>query len=109
MKSEKSKAITKIDVSNPDFGTICNCAVRYACGRQSYMPSLVIGFMTPLIRQLDNRTLWCFDQDLTEAEIDNNLGDSIIDAPGWRKFHEAVRRERSRRGEGLYKSYRQNG
>lgn len=36
-----------IDPYNDDFGAICNCAVRYAVGRRTYMPDLVIDFITP--------------------------------------------------------------
>lgn len=97
---------TKIDPGDNDFGTILNCAVRYACGRQTYMPGLVIDFITPLIPELDNKTLWCFDQDLTEAEFYGGYGDPRIDEPKWRQFHEAVRAERAKRGETLYKSWR---
>lgn len=31
-----------IDPHDDDFGVICNCAVRYAVGRRTYMPSLVM-------------------------------------------------------------------
>lgn len=42
------KKMPKIDPSDHDFGLILNCAVRYAIGRQTYMPSAVIAFITPL-------------------------------------------------------------
>lgn len=38
-----------LDPSDDRFGTILNCAVRYACGRHTDMPSLVIGYITPLL------------------------------------------------------------
>ena len=99
----------KIDPADEDFGTICNCAVRYACGRQTYMPSLIIDFLTPLLPQLSSRTLWCLDQDLTEKRYDpypNPYGDPTIDEPEWLNFLSLVRAERLKRGEELYKSYR---
>ena len=94
-----------IDLQDDEFGTILNCAVRYAIGRETYMPSLVIGFITPLLPYLNNKTLWCFDQDTTDAKYVGGYGDPKIDEPGWLRFREAVRKERTRRGEPLYKSH----
>lgn len=34
-----------IERYNDDFGAVCNCAVRYAIGRMTYMPSIVVGFI----------------------------------------------------------------
>ena len=53
-----------IDPHNDDFGAICNCAVRYAVGRRTYMPDLVIDFITPHLSELTDKTLWCFQRDL---------------------------------------------
>ena len=86
-----------IDPANDDFGTVLNCAVRYALGRQTYMPSLVMDFIRPLIPHLSDKTLWCFDKDIEEAEREDRLGDPNIDAPEWRTFHIAVRAERIKR------------
>ena len=96
-----------IDLQDDIFGTVLNCAVRYAIGRQTYMPSLVIGFITPLLPYLSDKTLWCFDQDVTEARWAGGYGDPSIDEPGWMKFREAVREERKKRGDEPYKSWRE--
>ena len=56
----------KIDLADDNFGCVLNCAVRYAMGRETYMPSLVISFITPLLPYLSDNTLWRFDQDITE-------------------------------------------
>ena len=93
-----------IDLRDDDFGTILNCAVRYAIGRQTYMPRLVIDFITPLIPYLTGRTLWCFDQDVTNARYEGGYGDQNIDEPGWLRFLENVRAERVKRGDKPYKS-----
>ena len=95
-----------LNPTDDTFGTILNCAVRYACGRHTYMPSLVIDYITPLIPMLSDKTLWCFDQDLTEAKYTGGYGDPKIDEPGWKRFHEAVRAERKNRGHELYKDWR---
>lgn len=94
------------DVSDDFFGTILNCAVRYAIGRQSYMPSLVVDFITPLLPRLSSKTLWCFDQDITEQKYNGGYGDPMCDEPLWMRFHEAVRAERTKRGDKLYKTWR---
>lgn len=77
---------------NADFGTVLNCAVRYAIGRQTYMPGLVIDFIRPLLPFLDDNTLWVLDKDIEEAAR-ISLGDPIVDAPKWRDFHQAVKTE----------------
>ena len=88
----------EIDVSDDDFGAILNCAVRYAIGRRSYMPGLVVGFIRPLIPHLSDKTLWCFEKDIAE-EMPNGLGDPQIDAPKWIDFLGLVRQEsRERKG-----------
>ena len=95
-----------LNSTDDTFGTILTCAVRYACGRHTYMLSLVIDYITPLIPMLSDKTLWCFDQDLTEAKYTCGYGDPKIDEPGWKRFHEAVRQERKNRGHELYKDWR---
>lgn len=84
----------KIYVDNDNFQAVLNCAVRYALGRETYMPHLVISFITPLIPYLDNRTLYVFKQDL---ESTTNYGDPNIDAPAWKKFLELITNELSKR------------
>lgn len=100
------KEYPRIDLQDDDFGAVLNCAVRYAVGRYTYMPSIVIGVITPLIPHLNDKTLWCFDQDLTEAQYMGGYGDSTNEAE-WRNFHIAVRAERMKRGEELYTSWRE--
>lgn len=95
----------EIDLNDNNFGAVLNCAVRYAIGRQTYVPSLVIDYITPLLPYLNNRTLWCFDQDITDAKYMGGYGDPVIDEPGWMRFHQAVRAERTKRGESLYRSH----
>ncbi len=96
----------EIDSSNEKFGMILNCAVRYACGRQSYISTVVQDFIRPMIPELSNRTLWCMDQDLTEAAWWSGYGDPRIDKPGWLSFLQDVRAERARREEPPYRPIR---
>lgn len=83
---EQRRDEASVQVDSEDFGTICICAVRYACGRQSYMPGLVIDFLTPLIPKLSNKTLCVIERDVREAERYGGYGDENIDKPGWIKF-----------------------
>lgn len=43
-----------IDPHDDDFGAICNCAVRYAVGRRTYMPDLVLDFTRRIVIVLMN-------------------------------------------------------
>ena len=51
----KKPKVPAIDLQDDFFGTILNCAVRYAIGRQTYMPGLVIDFITPLLPHLSEK------------------------------------------------------
>lgn len=93
-----------INLQDDNFGAMLNCAVRYALGRRTYMPSLVISFITPLLPKLSSKTVWCFDQDVTDAKYTGGYGDTC-DEKDWMQFLEAVRAERTNRGEELYKSH----
>ena len=104
--AKKAKSPT-IDLRDDFFGTILNCAVRYSIGRQTYMPGLVIDFITPLLPHLSDKTLWCFDQDVTDAKYYPGGYGASCDEQLWLRFHEAVRAERTRRGHELYKSWRE--
>ena len=94
MKQTKNLDKPQIDLEDDFFGTVLNCAVRYAIGRQTYMPSLVVDFIIPLLPHLSNKTIWCFERDVAEAD---SYGDEIIDKPVWIRFLNAVRIENERR------------
>lgn len=82
-----------------DIGTIAVCAVRYALGRETYMPSLVQGFVKRHPEIVDENTRAVMIRDINEADrvyehklsngnvlkIDG-LGNSTIDRPGWLDF-----------------------
>ena len=72
---------------NKDFETILLCAVRYAIGRNSYMPSMVIDYITPLLPYLSDNILRLIANEITEYEAyEGGLGDEKIDKPYWIKF-----------------------
>ena len=76
------------------FGTLCSCAVRYAIGRCTYVPSMIIEMLTPLLPKLDDQTLNAFRKDIQGAK---GLGSDSIDAPGWIMFMQDIDRELERR------------
>lgn len=78
-----------IDVADDNFGAVINCAVRYALGRRTYMPSLVRRFIYPLLPYLSDRTLYTLEMDLREAP---SYGDPVTDTPGWLQLLSDTRR-----------------
>lgn len=85
-----------VDPTNDDFGAVCNCAVRYCLGRRSYMISLVCGYITPLLPELTDTTLGCFERDIAERKRTGFFGDSY-DYETWGAFYKAVCNEIERR------------
>ena len=98
-------------MTDPDFGTICLCAMRYALGRETYMPGLVQNYIRAHIKEIDSRAIQVMIRDICEADritshtlpdgreikIDG-LGDTQIDRPGWLQFM-AFLKERERKDE----------
>lgn len=80
-----------------DFETILICAVRYAIGRQTYMPSIVIGYIRPLIGELNTNTLRVMERDVREAGY---YGHETIDKPDWVRFLKNLQEEMKRRRAG---------
>lgn len=86
-----------------DFGgALLNCAVRYALGRASYMPNLVMNEIRPMLPDCSDKTLWCFRQDIADwlkggdwletDEVEKNP--YYLD---WKRFLNDVNAERERR------------
>ena len=85
-----------IDVSSEDFGAILVCAERYACGRQTYMPSIVTGFIRPLLPYISHNSLTVMLRDLEGAY---GYGNPVIDKPLWMTLMSDIRSEIERRKE----------
>jgi hypothetical protein len=83
-----------IDITDEDFGTIVNCAVRYALGRRTYIVSTVSDFITPLFPYLSSKTLWNIQKDIKGAY---SLGDDDIDKPVWIRMLYNVQAELDKR------------
>lgn len=86
-----------VDPSNDDFGAVCNCAVRYCLGRRTYMPSLVCGYITPLLPEMTDNTLACFERDIAERKRDGFSFGDACDYETWDAFYKAVCKEIERR------------
>ena len=85
---------------NKDFESILVCAVRYAIGRKSYMPSMVIDYITPLLPYLSEDVLKLIANEITEHEAyEGGLGDEKIDKPYWLDFLRKIRLEIGGRNE----------
>ena len=79
---------------NKDFETILLCAVRYAIGRKSYIPSRVIDYITPLLPHLSEDVLKLIANEITEHDTyEGGLGDEKIDKPYWIDFLRKIRLE----------------
>ena len=76
-----------INISNEAFGTLCICALRYAMGRQTYMPSLVRDIIRPYLPKLTNRDIGILRNDCRIQDTYDNYGSDTIDKPGWIRWH----------------------
>ena len=88
-----------IDINDKDFGALLICAVRYCLGRQTYMPGLIIGYITPLLPRISDNTLRCMETDLSQPDLYGGFGNKKIDEPIWIKFRCNVQEEIQRRKE----------
>lgn len=84
-----------------DLGTIAICAIRYALGRQTYMPGIVQKFVMRHPEIVDKRVKKVILADIGSADritkygrpdgsemVIDGLGDTKIDRPGWIRFKE---------------------
>ena len=84
---------------NTDFESILVCAVRYAIGRKSYMPSMVIDYITPLLPYLSYWTLGLMAAEIIDHNYEGGLGDKMIDRPYWIDFLQMIELEMEGRHE----------
>lgn len=86
-----------IRLEKDDFGTLAICAIRYCHGRQTYMPNLVQGIISPRLKELSDKDLTVMIEDCDFQERMHLYGDERIDKPGWIKWREELIAERKRR------------
>ena len=85
---------------NKDFETILLCAVRYAIGRRTYIPSRVIDYITPLLPYLSEDVLKLIADEIIGCyTYEGALGDEMIDKPYWEQFLQKIRLEIGGRNE----------
>ena len=96
-----------------DYGIICLCAMRYALGRQTYMPGLVQDYIKSNIADIETRDITTMIRDIDEANKItehkmsdgsvlkfDGLGDTNIDRPGWERFRAFLMGELEKRQNG---------
>ena len=81
-----------------NFETILLCAIRYAIGRRTYIPSLVIDYITPLLPYLSYWMLGLMAAEIIDHNYEGGLGDKMIDRPYWLNFKRKILAEMERRG-----------
>ena len=83
-----------------NFETILLCAIRYAIGRRTYIPSLVIDYTTPLLPYLSEDVLKLIaDEIIGRYTYEGALGDEKIDKPYWIDFLQRIEIEMEGRNE----------
>ena len=91
-------------MTDEHFGTICLCALRYALGRQTYLPGIVQNFIRAHIGEIDQSSIKVMIRDIDEADsirtfvsksgdvtVFDGLGDTKIDRPGWERLREFLK------------------
>ena len=68
------------------FESILICAERYAFGRRSGLPGLVVDYITPLIPQLSTKCLTMLRNDITDQTMYGSLWGSTEDGLKWRRL-----------------------
>ena len=101
MSSNKTKSKQpKIDLTDDDFTCILTAAIRYTLGRETYLPSLITGYIKPLLPYLTDKALFLFERDIREqgnTGYKRAYGDPLIDKPVWDKFYADVVAEMDKR------------
>lgn len=87
----------RLDVDEQGFGTICVCALRYAMGRQTYMPGLVRTFVRANLKDICDESLSVMIDDCDFQRRINCYGDEQIDKPGWLQWEAELKAEAERR------------
>lgn len=87
----------KIELEDDLFGEMLNWAVRYSLGRMTYAPGDTIQFITPLLPYLSDKTLWCFDQDISDHKRHGKIFGMDFDEEAWMRFWDKVKEEIGRR------------
>ena len=88
---------TEMKIKKDDFGLLSICAIRYCHGRQTYMPDLIRGTITPHLHEISDKDLAVMVEDCYFQARMHLYGDEHIDKPGWLKWKEILLAEQERR------------
>lgn len=77
------------------LATVLTCAVRAALDAPETAVN-VCGFITPLIKYLDFKTLWTIEQDIKNSAVKIAAGD-MVTAEIWNTFHRDIVVAKSRK------------
>lgn len=82
-----------------EFECVLTAAMRYSLGRQTYMPPVVVDYITPLISELSDKFLYVAMRDIDEQRErgEKALGNPTIDKPVWDEFYKKIKIEYERR------------
>lgn len=82
-----------------EFECVLAAAMRYSLGRQTYMPSVVVGYITSLMPKLSDKFLYVAMRDIDELKgrREKALGNPTIDKPVWDEFYKKIKIEYERR------------
>lgn len=85
-------------------GAVLNCAVRYALGRRTYVPGLVMGELRPMLKDCNDKTLHVFAKDIESWLRERETLPLGYYGPGdhveaWERFRDDVLQELERRSE----------
>ena len=94
--------MSRIILTQEDFGTLCICAIRYCHGRQTYMPGLVREIVRLHLSELSDKDLGVMIEDCDFQERMHIYGDERIDKPGWLLWKAYLLREKERRDEKIH-------
>lgn len=82
---------------NDHLGEMLNWAVRYALGRRTYAVMSTCEYIKPLIKDLNDRTLYCMVKDI-KAQEKEGYGDHC-DYIDWMELLSLINKELSERTE----------
>ena len=76
-------------MNSSDLNTLCVCAFRYALGRNTYMPSLIVDILTKELPELESATKEIMAREIRWA-IERNEAGWSCDVETWCGFLETL-------------------
>ena len=79
----------KINVDADDFGSVVICAIRYALGRQTYMPGIVARFAMQVVKEMNTKDLFVIMNDLQGYDFDKDE----MGGDDWHRLYYTISKE----------------